>query len=185
MNDNDIIELYWARNEQAISETDIKYGRFCRSIAQNILMVREDAEECVNDTYHKAWTVIPPQRPEHFRAWLGRIVRNIALNLWNRNHAMKRNTGMETLLSELDDCVPARDDVENEIDSMELGEAISRWLGTLNDEDRRLFILRYWNGISLKALAEKYGTEADKLAQKMLRLRRSLKAALEKEGIYL
>ena len=185
MNDNDIIELYWARNEQAISETDKKYGKFCRSVALNILTVNEDADECVNDTYHKAWTVIPPQRPERFRAWLGRIVRNIALNLWNRNHAQKRNSGMETMLSELEDCVPARENVEHEIDSMELGQAISRWLGTLNDEDRRFFILRYWNGIPLKKLAERYSIEADKLAQKMLRLRKSLRSALEKEEIYL
>ena len=71
MNDNEIIALYWSRDERAISETDIKYGRFCKTIAVNILTVREDAEECVNDTYHKAWTVIPPQRPEQFRAWLG------------------------------------------------------------------------------------------------------------------
>ena len=185
MNDNEIIELYWARDERAISETDSKYGKFCRNLAMNILAVREDTEECVSDTYHKVWNVIPPQRPERFRAWLGRIVRNIALNLWNRNHAEKRYSGMETMLSELEDCVPARDNVEEEIDSKELGQAISRWLGTLTDEDRRLFILRYWNGIPLKTLAEQHGIGADKLAQKMLRLRRSLKAALEEEEIYL
>lgn len=185
MNDNEIIELYWARDERAISETDSKYGKFCRSLAMNILAVREDAEECVSDTYHKVWNVIPPQRPERFRTWLGRIVRNIALNLWNRNHAEKRYSGMETMLSELEDCVPARGNVEEEIDSKELGQAISRWLGTLTVEDRRLFILRYWNGIPLKTLAEQHGIGADKLAQKMLRLRRSLKAALEEGEIYL
>lgn len=185
MNDNEILELYWARDERAISETDTKYGRFCRALALDILTVREDAEECVSDTYHKAWTVIPPQRPEHFRAWLGRIVRNIALNLWNKNHTGKRYAGMETLLSELEDCVPSRESVEDEIDSRELGQAISRWLKTLPDEDRRLFILRYWNCIPLKTLAEQNGIGADKLAQKMLRLRRSLKTALEQEEIYL
>jgi RNA polymerase sigma-70 factor (ECF subfamily) len=185
MNDNDIIELYWARDERAISETDIKYGRFCRSVAFNILTVNEDAEECVNDTYHKAWTFIPPQRPERFRAWLGKIVRNLALNLWNRNHTQKRNAGMETMLSELEDCVPSRENVEDEIDSKELGQSISRWLGTLSEDDRRYFILRYWNGVPLRTLAERYGISADKLAQKMLRLRKSLRTALEKEEIYL
>lgn len=185
MNDNEIIELYWSRDERAISETDIKYGRFCRAIAVNVLTVNEDAEECVNDTYHKAWTVIPPQRPEQFRAWLGRVVRNISLNLWNKNHAQKRYKGMETMLSELEDCVPSPVSVESEIDDMELGRVISMWLRTLTDEERMYFIIRYWNGVPLKDIAEKHGIGAEKLAQKMLRLRKSLRSALEKEGISL
>lgn len=185
MNDKDIIALYWARDERAISETAAKYGKFCRAVALNILTVNEDAEECVNDTYHKAWSVIPPQRPEYFRAWLGRVVRNIALNLWNKNHTQKRYSGMETMLSELEDCVPARESVESEIDDIELGKVISRWLGTLSEDDRTVFIMRYWNGIPLKTIAARYGTDPDKLAQKMFRLRKSLKAALEKEGITL
>ena len=185
MNDNDIIALFWARDERAISETAGKYGKFCHGIALNILSVKEDAEECVNDTYHKAWTGIPPQRPEYFRAWLGKVVRNIALNLWNRNHTQKRSNGMETMMSELEDCVPARENVESEIDDIELGKAISRWLGTLSEEDRTCFILRYWNGIPLKSVAARYGIDPDKLAQKMHRLRKSLKTALEEEEIYL
>ena len=185
MNDKDIIALFWARDERAISETAGKYGKFCHGIAMNILSVREDAEECVNDTYHKAWTVIPPQKPEYFRAWLGKVVRNIALNLWNRNHTQKRNSGLETLLSELEDCVPTRENVESVIDDIELGKVISRWLGTLSEEDRNVFIMRYWNGIPLKAIAARFGTDPDKLAQKMFRLRKSLKAALEEEEIYL
>ena len=185
MNDIDIIALYWARDERAVAETAAKYGKFCHGIAMNILSVNEDAEECVNDTYHKAWTVIPPQRPEYFRAWLGRVVRNIALNLWNRNHTKKRNNGMETLMSELEECVPARESVESEIDDIELGRTISRWLGTLSEEDRSCFILRYWNGVSLKDVAARCGMTPDKLAQKMFRLRKSLKEALEKEEISL
>ena len=185
MKDNEIIALYWSRDERAISETDIKYGRFCRTIAVNILTVREDAEECVNDTYHKAWTVIPPQRPEQFRAWLGRVVRNISLNLWNRNHADKRNKGMETMLSELEDCVPSSVSVDNEIDDIELGHLISKWLRSIPDEERMFFIIRYWNGVPLKDIAARHGISADKLAQKMLRLRKSLRTELEKEGISL
>ena len=185
MNDNEIIALYWSRDERAISETDIKYGRFCHAIATNSLSVKEDAEECVNDTYHKAWTVIPPQRPEQFRAWLGRVVRNISLNLWNKNHAYKRNKGMETILSELEDSVPSPVSMENRIDDMELGRVISVWLRTLSDEDRMFFIIRYWNGVPLKDIAARHGIGADKLAQRMLRLRNSLRKALEKEGISL
>ena len=86
MEDSQIIELYWQRNENAISETKQKYGNFCYGIAKNILSIHEDAEECVNDTYHQAWQSIPSQRPAMFRAWLGKIIRNMALNLWNKNH---------------------------------------------------------------------------------------------------
>ncbi len=185
MNDNDIISLYWARDERAIKETDIKYGRLCRSIAINILSVNEDSEECVSDTYHKVWNTIPPQRPQKFCAWLGKIVRNIALNMWNKNYAAKRYGGMETLLSELDECVPAKESVEESIDSAELGRVISAWLRTLSDEDRTYFIMRYWNGIPLKDIAARSGIASDKLAQKMFRLRAGLKAALEKEDISL
>ena len=185
MNDNDIISLYWARDERAIKETDIKYGRLCRSVAMNILSVNEDSEECVNDTYHKVWNVIPPQRPEKFRAWLLRIVRNIALNMWNKSHAAKRYRGMETLLSELDECVPAKESVDDSIDGKELGRVISSWLRTLPGEDRTYFILRYWNGVPLKEIAARYGISPDNLAQKMSRLRAGLRAALEKEDISL
>ena len=183
MTDNEIIALYWARDERAITETDLKYGRFCRSVADNVLTVKEDAEECVNDTYAKVWNVIPPQKPLQFRAWLGRIVRNIALNLWNKNHAAKRYKGMEVLLSELEECVPSAQTVEDEIDDAELGRAISSWLRTLPEEDRTYFVLRYWNGEALKDIAHRFGSSPEKLAQKMHRLRKNLKDALEKEGI--
>lgn len=185
LQDNEIIGLFFARDERAIAETDAKYGRFCRATAYNILSVNEDAEECVNDTYHKAWTVIPPQKPEKLRAWLGKIVRNIALNLWNKNHAAKRYAGMETLMSELEDCAPSPAGVESEIDDIELGQVISAWLRSLDETDRKCFILRYWNGMQLKDIAERYGMPADKLAQKMFGLRKSLKEQLEKEEISL
>ncbi len=185
MNDIDIVSLYWARDERAISETDTKYGRLCRSVALNILSVNEDAEECVNDTYHKVWNVIPPQRPEKFRAWLLRIVRNISLNMWNKNHAAKRYSGMETLLSELDECVPAKESVDDSIDGKELGRVISGWLRTLSADDRTYFVMRYWNGVPLKDIAKRFGITPDRLAQKMHRLRAGLKEALEKEDISL
>lgn len=185
LQDNEIIGLFFARDERAIAETDAKYGRFCRATAYNILSVNEDAEECVNDTYHKAWTVIPPQKPAKLRAWLGKIVRNIALNLWNKNHAQKRYNGMETLMSELEECVPAPATVENELDDMELGRVISAWLGGLGEDDRTYFVLRYWNGMPLKDISAKTGVSADKLAQRMFRLRKQLREKLEKEEISL
>jgi len=183
MEDIQIIELYWQRNEQAIAETSSKYGAFCFSIAKNILSIHEDAEECVNDTYHQAWNVIPPQRPNKFRPWLGKIVRNIALNLWNKNHAQKRYAGMTELLSELEDCIPSSQTVEREVEEKELTEYIDRWLRSLDREDRILFVRRYWNGIALSELAKEQAVSPGKLAQRMYWLRHRLKTALEKEGI--
>lgn len=185
MEDIQIIELYWQRNEQAIAETSSKYGAFCFSIAKNILSVHEDAEECVNDTYHQVWNVIPPQHPIKFRPWLGKIVRNIALNLWNKNHTQKRYAGMTELLSELEDCIPASQTIELEIEEKELTEHIDRWLRSLDREDRILFVRRYWNGVALRDLANEKGIAPGKLAQRMYRLRIGLKAALEKEDIHL
>lgn len=185
MEDSKIIDLFWQRDEAAISETQRKYGSFCYSIAINILSVNEDAEECVNDTYHHAWNAIPPLRPTNFRAWIGKVVRNIAINLWNKNHTKKRYAGMEELLSELEDCIPSSQTVEREIEEKELSEHISVWLRSLDKEERVLFVRRYWNGIALKDLAEERNIPSGKLAQRMFRLRCSLKASLEKEGIYL
>ena len=180
-----IIALYWARDQQAIAETEEKYGPFCRQVAWNILTVREDMEECVNDTYHQAWITMPPQRPGSLRAYLGRIVRNLALDLWRRNHAQKRGSGMEQLLSELEDCVPARQTVEQAVEVRELSELISRWLKGLPPREAALFVRRYWNGESLTALAAQAGEPANRLSQRLLRLRKSLRKTLEQEGVTL
>lgn len=181
MEDSQIIELYWQRQESAIRETETKYGAFCLGIAANILSVREDAEECVNDTYFQAWKSMPPQRPEKLRAWLGRVVRNIAINLWHRN----RYAGIQELLSELEDCIPSPRTIEREMEGKELAEYLDSWLLSLSAVDRRLFVRRYWNGIPLGQLAREQGVPSAKLAQQMYRLRQNLKSALEKEGVWL
>ena len=183
MEDAQIVDLYWARDERAIAETDRKYGAFCHAVAHNVLAVREDAEECVNDAYQKAWESIPPQRPLLLRAWLGKVVRNLALNLWNRNHALKRGGGADVLLSELEDCIPSPEGVVRALEDEELGRVISDWLRTLPRDDRALFVRRYWNGEALGDLAAAWHITPAKLAQRMYRLRRGLKAALEQEGI--
>ena len=180
-----IVDLYWDRDENAITQTDIKYGAFCRGLAKNILSLMEDAEECVNDTYHKAWMSMPSERPAKLKAWLGRVVRNTALDQWRKNHAQRRYGGMDVMLSELEDCLPDPKTVEQEMEAAELGENISRWLRTLSREDRALFVLRYWKGESVSDLAKKWRTTPSKLSQKMYRLRQSLKSELEKEGVYL
>lgn len=184
MEDAQIVALYFRRDEAAITETDRKYGPFCRRMAENILTLREDAEECVNDAYHAAWNAMPPQEPRSLRAFLGRIVRNLAISRWRAGRARKRYPGMELMLSELDDCVPAGDPVEEAMDRRALSEAISSWLDGLPAEDRRLFVRRYWYGDAASDLARETGCTANQMAQRMLRLRRGLRQALEAEGVY-
>lgn len=183
MNDLQIIELFWKRDEAAIEKSDAKYGRLLHRISFNILSNKEDSEECVNDTYVKAWTSIPPQKPCRLSAYLGRITRNLSLNRWYENHAKKRGDNTTILLSELSDCVPAPQTVEDEIDGTLLTEAITHWLEALPQNDRVLFLRRYWFGDSLTLLADACKTTPNKLSGHMFRLRKSLKKHLEKEGI--
>jgi RNA polymerase sigma-70 factor (ECF subfamily) len=180
--DEQIIALYLKRDEGTIMETEEKYGAFCRKIAVSILTDPADGEECVNDAYLQAWNAIPPQKPSHLGAWLGRVVRNNALNLWKKNHRKKRYDGMEQLFSELTDCVPSPTTVEQELDGQELTAFLNTWLGTLPRDDRVLFLRRYWNGESIRNLAKQSGVSPAKLAKRMYRLRQNLRAALEKEG---
>lgn len=185
MEDNRIIELYWQRDERAIPETARKYGAFCSAIAGNVLSDRRDAEECVNDTWLRAWDAMPPQRPLLLRPFLGRITRNLALNLWEKNHAQKRDANMELLLDELSDCIPSPRTVEREMEARELGGLISAWLRTLPSDDRRLFLRRYWNGGSLQELAAECRQTPEKLARRTYRLRQALKTYLERNGVTL
>lgn len=185
MEDVQIIGLFWKRDENAIREADRKYGAYCFTIASHILSDKEDAKECVNDVWQKAWESIPPNRPKNFRAWLGKVCRNAALNIWNRDHAQKRNRGMDVLLSELEECIPSSQTVEKEIENQAISACISTWLTTLPKEERILFVRRYWFGDPVKKLAKEKGISPEKLAQIMYRLRKDLKKALEKEGIQL
>ena len=185
MDDKKIIELYFERNEQAIKETQDKYGAFCHRIAMNILGIHEDAEECVNDTYYSVWKQIPPTVPEVFKVYLGRITRNLSISRFRAMRAKKRYSSMEIMLSELNDCVPSSSNVEQTIEVMQLSDYISEWLDSLPEEDCALFARRYWFGDEVQELAKKCGITAAKMAQRMLRLRKSLKAALEQKGVAL
>ena len=185
MDDKQIIDLYFQRNETAITETATKYGAFCHKIALNILSIREDAEECVNDTYHSVWNQIPPTNPCSFRAFLGRITRNLSISRFRALHAKKRYNSAELMLSELEECIPAPSNVEQTIESKELSSYINAWLYLQNEKEAMLFIRRYWYGDSVQDLAQKSGTTAAKIAQTMLRLRKSLKAYLEQKGVSL
>lgn len=185
MRDTEIVQLYWDRDERAIPATGEKYGRYCAAIARNILGSREDAEECVNDTWYAAWDKMPPERPQSLGAFLGRITRNLSVSRWRQSRAQKRYSGMEVLLSELEDCVPAPGTVEEDLERRQLAQAISTWLDTLGPEDRRLFIRRYWYGLAVKDLAAEAGVRANTPTQRLSRLRKSLRAFLESEGVEL
>ncbi len=183
MEDGRIIELYFSRNEDAIRETDKKYGGFCRGIAHNILSIREDAEECVSDTWLRTWDSIPPEKPCCLKAWLGRIVRNLSIDRLRKNRAKKRYSGLELMLSELEECIPSNDSTEKAAEKGDISRVISCWLDTLSREDRVLFVQRYWYGCALKELAFREKASPKKLAGRMYKLRQELKAAFEREGI--
>ena len=185
MEDRQIIQLYFQRNEMAISETSNKYGAFCHKIAMNILSIREDAEECVNDTYYSVWNQIPPTNPDSFRAFLGRITRNLSISRFRNLRAKKRYNGIELMLSELEECVPASTYVEEQAEANQLSAYINEWLYSLSEQDAILFIRRYWYGDSVKDLARKAGVSVAQMAQVMLRLRKRLKAYLEQKGVAL
>lgn len=180
MEDKKILELYFKRDEQAISESRLKYGAFCHRIALNILSVPEDAEECVSDTWLTAWNRIPPVVPDSFKAFLGKITRDLSISRYRANHAKKRYSGMEVLLSELEDCIPSPFCVEVKVEEEQLSRQINRWLDALPKEDRVLFVKRYWYGETVKNLAKLSGYSESQMAQRMLRLRKSLKVALER-----
>lgn len=185
MEDQQIIELFFRRDESALTETANKYGAFCLRIAMNVLTVREDAEECVNDTYHTAWNQIPPTRPDSFKAFLGRIVRNFSISKYRALHAKKRFNGLEVMLSELNDCVPAMENVEQAVEAKELTGYINTWLEGLSAEDRAVFVRRYWYGDEVRDLAKRCGVSGTRMTQRMLRLRRRLKMFLTEKGVVL
>lgn len=185
MEDKQIIDLFWQRSENAIAAATEKYGPYCNKIAENILDSKEDAEECVNDTWLLAWKNIPPDRPVRLAAYLGKITRNLSLNRVKYHAAKKRGFGKtELVLSELEDCIPAARNVEQEIDERFLTETIERYLRTLPAEKRHIFIRRYWYMTSIKEIAKTYGMSESKTASLLFRMRKELKVYLEKEGIY-
>jgi RNA polymerase sigma-70 factor (ECF subfamily) len=186
MEDSKIIDLYWSRSENAITETETKYGRYCHSIAYNILRSDEDSEECVSDTYLKAWNAMPPQRPEKLSSFLGKITRNLALNMYEKYSAKKRGGGqVELAIDELSECIPSQTSVEKTIDDMALSEILNGFLAGLPEKSRKIFMGRYWYLLSIKEIAEEYHMGESRVKVTLFRLRKDLKEVLEKEGITL
>ena len=186
MDDRQIVDLYWERSETAISETSKKYGKYCSYIAYNILHNREDCEECVNDTYMRAWNAMPPQRPDRLSVFLGKITRNLSLNRYAKYTARKRGAGQtELALDELHECIPASDHVEQVIDDMQLADIINGFPDTLPSETRKIFVRRYWYLSPVREIASDYEVSESKVKMKLMRTRNKLRKVLEKEGISL
>jgi RNA polymerase sigma-70 factor (ECF subfamily) len=185
MKDTEIIELYWNRDESAISATADVYGNYCYSIAYHILQCNEDAQECVNDTYWKAWQTIPPQRPSRLATYLGKITRNLSINRFKWLTAQKRGRGqMELVLKELENCIPTQGDMEQLENEIVLSDAINQFLQEQPQTDRDIFVGRYWHLYAISDLAQAYGMRESKVASLLLRMRKKLKYHLEKEGIF-
>lgn len=160
MDDSKIIDLYWQRDEKAIEETDSKYGAYCRAVSMNILGVREDAEECVSDTYARVWNAMPPEHLGRLRAWLAGITQNLSIDRWRRERTHRRGGTVTMLLSELEECVPAPRGLEEITDARELSRVLNGWLGSLPRQDCADFMRRYWGGESVADIAAKRSATA-------------------------
>ena len=186
MQDQRIVGLFWARDESAIASAAAAYGGYCYRIAYNILQNREDADECVNDTWLSAWNAIPPHKPENLATFLGKLTRNHALNRYEKRRAQKRGKGQtELALEELKDCVPTPGSIEDALDEKVLTAAIEQFLLAQPPLQRKLFVGRYWYLYSVRDMAKAYGIHESRAASILLRMRNKLKLHLQKEGILL
>lgn len=182
LDDAKIIALFWARNEDAIYQTDAAYGRKLLALSDRILNDRQDAEESVNDTYLKTWEAIPPNRPRYFFAFLASICRHLSLNRLDWNLASKRNAQVVSLTQEMEHCIPDRM-VEAKMAGKEIGKLLNLFLDSLPQESRVIFLRRYWYVDTVAEIAARYGMTESKVKMQLSRTRSKLAAFLEKEGI--
>lgn len=186
MKDAEILDLYWARDERAIAETQSAYGNYCYSIAWHILHTREDSDECVNDTWLRAWNAIPPGRPGRFALFLGTITRNLSLDRWKEQRTMKRGGGeMAVALDELAECVPDARSTEDAVVAAELERLINVFLHRLPEKDCNIFLRRYWYVEEYGEIAKRYGMNLNTVKTSLFRTRNKLREYLEREGIVL
>lgn len=184
MRDTQILDLYWSREERAIEETQKMYGNYCYSIAWHILHTKEDSDECVNDTWLKAWNAIPPKRPERLGLFLGTITRNLSLDRWKEKHAMKRGNGeMMLALDELAECVPDRCSTEDAVEAADLERMLNEFLRTLPERDCNVFLRRYWYVEEYNEIAKRYGMKLNTVKTSLFRTRAKLREYLEREGV--
>lgn len=186
MTDTEIIDLYWNREQSAITQTVNQYGNYCYAIANGILHNREDSEECLNDTWHRAWDAMPPLRPGKLSIFLGKITRNLAFDKYKMNRAKKRGgSELSLVLDELDECIPSSTTVEQTIEAEELERTINQFLCGLPERECSIFLLRYWYNKPLVEIASRFSMKENAVKASLFRTRRKLKAHLEKEGMSL
>lgn len=184
MEDHQITQLFWQRNEAAIGAARDKYGAYCRSIALAVLGDHEDALECENDTYLAAWNSIPPNKPQSLSAYLGKLTRRVALNRLRSAHTAKRGGGQaEISLQELGEVITSKDDLMQRIEQRELSLQISGFLRKQPDTPRRIFIRRYWYCDSVREIAQSFGYRESRVKMILLRTRNQLREFLVKEGV--
>lgn len=182
MDDYKIVDMYWDRDEHAISETEKKYGRMLYSLSYSLLSCHEDAEECVNDTYVDAWNSMPTARPDYLGAFLSKLTRRISIDKYRTEHRLKRG-GEDNILLELTDCVPSVYSVEDEYDNDRLREVLDRFVGTLEREKRVMFIKRYFYFHSVEQISREMNIGESKVKTTLFRTRRLLRELLEREGL--
>ena len=184
MEDQKIVELYWARSEEALAQASGKYGRYCHTIAYNILYDDPDSEECVNDTWLRSWGAIPPARPFSLKAFLGKITRNLALDRREASGAKKRGGGeADAVLDELSECIEDPSAGGHDFEDIELTEILNAFLEGLEPQKRRLFLRRYWYFDSVKEIADSSGLSESNVKTSLMRMREKLRDHLAKEGI--
>ena len=185
LDDNEIIELYWHRNESAITATDTKYGKYLFTIAYNILHSNMDCEECVNDTYFSTWNRIPPTRPNVFQVFLSKITRNVAVDKYRKNRAEKRiPSEMINSLDELDECISSNVNLEEIVFIRQASLVLNEYLQTLTQKQTLIFVCRYYYCDSIDTIARMLKTSESTVFRTLSKIREGLKARLEQEGLY-
>lgn len=182
MEDKQIVDLYFARSESAIAETEKKYGRYCHTIAYRILENDEDAKEIVNDTYLKAWNTIPPNRPDPLKAYVGMISRQLSIDRYEAHRAQKRSGQVMLVLDELAECIPDNDSREDVGENMALRDALNAFVRSLGKREQILFVRRYWYASPVEEIAREWGIRQSSVTVILHRTRKKLKKFLQKEG---
>ena len=182
MEDKKIVELYWARDEEAITQTSVKYGGMMHATSKSIVGSHEDAEECVNDAYLAAWNSMPENRPTYLGGYMARIIRNISLNRYDRNHAAKRQ-GVQVVFEELEGCLTDYNTPEEEYEQGCLKEVLDNFLGSLDEQKRVIFLRRYFYTDSIAEIAQRMQMSEGKIKSILFRLRGQLAATLKEAGL--
>lgn len=183
MTDERLVELFFDRSEEAVTELSERYGRLCMAMASRLLHDSRDAEECVSDAYLAVWDTIPPNRPENLRAYLLRILRNLAIKRYRKNTAEKRDPSYDVSLDELAECIPDRSDTETALESAELTEAMNGFLASLSTVNRVIFLRRYWFADSCEEIGKRVGLREKNVTVRLTRIRKQLKTYLKNKGV--